>query len=89
MTALQRRRRGTGARAAVVAAALVLAGAFTGCAPADTGLQRGAATQLQERVLGVSQAAAANDHAAALAGLDSLEADVATAVRFGQVSEDR
>ncbi|MET1089269.1 MAG: hypothetical protein ABWY04_19470 [Arthrobacter sp.] len=89
MTALPDSSRPMGARAAVMAAALMLAGSFTGCAPADTGLQRGAAVQLQERVLGVSQAAAANDHAAALAGLVSLEADVATAVRFGQVSEDR
>ena len=70
-------------------AALVLAVSLAGCGPADTGLQRGAAGQLQERVLSVTQAAAANDLAAALQALDSLEGDVASATSNGQVSEDR
>jgi hypothetical protein len=52
-------------------------------------LQRGAAGQLQQRVLSVTQAAAANDHALALQALDSLEGDVASAAGNGQVSEDR
>lgn len=72
-----------------IAAALLLAAALAGCGPADTGLQQGAARQLQERVLGVSQAAAGNDHAAALKDLASLEADLGTAATNGQVSEDR
>lgn len=71
------------------AAAIVLACSLTACGPADTGLQEAAARQLQERVLGVSQAAAGNDHAGGLAALDGLEADLAAAVSNGQVSEDR
>jgi septal ring factor EnvC (AmiA/AmiB activator) len=70
-------------------AVLVLAVSLTGCGPTDTGLQRAAAGQLQQRVLSVTQAAAANDHAAALQALDSLEADLASATGNGQVSEDR
>jgi septal ring-binding cell division protein DamX len=72
-----------------IAAALLLAAALAGCGPANTGLQQGAARQLQERVLGVSQAAAGSDHAAALKGLESLEADLGAAATNGQVSEDR
>ncbi|MHA7291562.1 hypothetical protein ACX80V_18240 [Arthrobacter sp. MDT3-24] len=79
----------SGARGAGLAAALALAASLAGCGPADTGLQRDTAHQLQELVLGVSQAAAANDHTAALKTLDSLEADVATAAGSGQVSEER
>jgi septal ring-binding cell division protein DamX len=77
------------ARVMPVAAALLLAAALAGCGPADTGLQQGAARQLQERVLGVSQAAAGSDHAAALKDLESLEADLGAAATNGQVSEDR
>jgi hypothetical protein len=72
-----------------LAAAVMLAASLAGCGPAETGLQRDTARQLQERVLSVSQAAAANDHAAALKELDSLEADVTAAASSGQVSEDR
>ncbi|HJW00551.1 MAG TPA: hypothetical protein VJ617_15780 [Arthrobacter sp.] len=72
-----------------LAAALVLTACLAGCGPADTGLQRETAGQLQERVLGVSQAAAANDHPAALKALDGLEADVAAAAGGGRMSEDR
>ncbi|WP_426225020.1 hypothetical protein [Pseudarthrobacter sp. DSP2-3-2b1] len=71
------------------AAAVVLAASLASCAPAETGLQRDAARQLQERVLGVSQAAAANDHAAALTALDSLETELSAAADNGQVSEER
>ncbi len=39
--------------------------------------------------MGVSQAAAANDHATALKTLEALEADLAAAATNGQVSEDR
>jgi hypothetical protein len=78
-----------GSAALVLPVSLVLAVSLAGCGPADTGLQRGAAGQLQERVLSVTQAAAANDLAAALQALDSLEGDVASATSNGQVSEDR
>ena len=76
-------------RGLAAAAALLLAGSLAACGPANTGLQHDAARQLQERVLGVSQAAAANDPASGLAALDGLEADLAAAVGNGQVSEDR
>lgn len=80
----------TRAKGAVhLAAALVLAASLAGCGPAEAGLQRDTARQLQERVLSVSQAAAVNDHAAALKELDSLDADVAAAAGRGQMSEDR
>ena len=74
---------------AALVLAVSLAVSLAGCGPADTGLQRGAAGQLQERVLSVTQAAAANDLAAALQALDSLEGDLASATSNGQVSEDR
>jgi hypothetical protein len=79
----------TGARGAGVAAALALAASLAGCGPAETGLQRDTAQQLQELVLGVSQAAASTDHPAALKILDSLETDVVSAAGSGQVSEER
>ena len=77
------------ARGFAFLAALTLATLIAGCGPAGTDLQPDAARQLQEQVLSVSQAAAANDPAAALKALDSLEADLATAAGSGQVSEER
>lgn len=71
------------------AASLVLAASLASCGQAETGLQRDAARQLQERVLGVSQAAAQNDHAAALTALDGLESELSAAANSGQVSEER
>lgn len=81
--------RAAAAKGLTAAAALLLAGSVAGCGPAGTGLQRDTASQLQERVLGVSQAAAVNDLTGGLAAVDSLEADLASAVRNGQVSEER
>jgi hypothetical protein len=89
MTPLQSENRRTGARGAGLAAALALAALLAGCGLADTGIQRDTAHQFQGLVLGVSQAAAASDHTAALKTLDSLEADVASAAGSGQVSEER
>lgn len=84
------RHRHFGRLAAVITAAiLMLASALVACAPVDSGLHRDAARQLQERVLGVSQAAAGNDPAGALSALERLEADLAAASSSGQVSEDR
>ena len=77
------------ARGVAAAAALLLVGSLAACGPAYTGLQHDAARQLQQRVLGVSEAAAGNDPAGGLAALDGLEADLAAAVGNGQVSEDR
>jgi septal ring factor EnvC (AmiA/AmiB activator) len=75
-------------RALPFAAALILAATLAGCAP-DAGLQRDTARQLQERVLSVGQAAAGNDHAAALKALERLESDLSAASASGRVSEDR
>lgn len=81
-----RRPRAHGAR---LGAALLLAISLVACGTAESGLERGTAHRLQEHVLGVSRAAAANDPAAALAGLDTLEAEVDDAARSGRISEDR
>lgn len=78
-----------GTRRTAIAVALVLAASLAGCGPADTGLQRDAAHQLQEHVLVVSKAAAGSDHAAALKGLAELEAEVMSASGNGQISEQR
>ncbi|WP_457966215.1 hypothetical protein M1E17_06320 [Arthrobacter sp. D1-29] len=75
--------------AAPIAAALLLTAALAGCGPADPDLEREAARTLQERVLSLTQAAAASDHTTALKTLDTLESDLAAAVTSGQVSEDR
>ncbi|BAS07847.1 hypothetical protein AHiyo4_12690 [Arthrobacter sp. Hiyo4] len=83
------RRRSAGAIYLKAATAFLLAGSLAACGPAETGLQRDAARQLQERVLGVSQAAANNDPAGGLAALDTLEADLASVAGTGQVSEER
>ena len=77
-------------RGLALAVVLLLAALLAGCAPAgQTALRHDSARHFQELVLGVSQSAAANDHAAALKSLDSLETDVATAAEGGQVSEER
>ena len=89
MTGLHSRGKRAGSRRASLAAALVLAASLAGCGPAATGLQRDTASHLQGLVLGVSQAAAANDHTAALTALGNLEANVASAAGSGQVSEER
>ncbi|MCP8999062.1 hypothetical protein NFC73_04815 [Pseudarthrobacter sp. RMG13] len=83
------RGRSTTAKCLTAAAAFLLAGSLAACGPAEAGLQRDAARQLQERVLGITQASANNDPAGGLAALDSLEADLASAARTGQVSEER
>ena len=86
---LNLRWRSAAAQGLAAAAAVLFAGSMAACGPAETGLQRDTARHLQERVLGVTQAAAANDLSGGLAALDSLEADLASATGTGQVSEDR
>jgi hypothetical protein len=70
-------------------AALLAAGLLSGCATADAGLQREAARQLQARVLEVTQASSQNDPAAALQGLEGLEAELEAAQAEGRISEER
>ena len=71
------------------AAAALAAALLSACAAPGTGLQREAATQLQARVLEVTQASSQNDPAAALKALEGLEADLSAAQAKGQVSEER
>jgi len=71
------------------AAAALAAALLSACAAPGAGLQREAATQLQARVLEVTQASSQNDPAAALKALEGLEADLSAAQAKGQVSEER
>lgn len=89
MTRSQPTGRRTGLRRAGFAVTLAVAASLAACGPADTGLPPDTARQLQERVLGVSQSVVANDHPGALRILESLEADLTTAVGTGQISEER
>jgi hypothetical protein len=70
-------------------ATLLAAGLLSGCGTNDSGLQRDAATQLQARVLEVTQASSQNDPAGALKALDGLEAELQAAQAKGQISDDR
>ena len=70
-------------------AALVAAGLLSACAASGNGLQREAATQLQARVLEVTQASSQDNPESALQALAGLEADLAAAQAKGQVSEER
>lgn len=89
MTRSQPTGRRTWLRRAGFAVTLAVAASLAACGPADTGLPPDTARQLQERVLGVSQSVVANDHPGALRILESLEADLTTAVGTGQISEER
>ncbi|MFC4395677.1 hypothetical protein [Arthrobacter sedimenti] len=70
-------------------AALVAAALLSACAASGNGLQREAATQLQARVLEVTQASSQDNPESALQALAGLEADLAAAQAKGQVSEER
>ena len=70
---------------ALVVSAVVL----SACTASNNGLRRDVATQLQARVLEVTQASSQNDPASALKALDGLEADLAAAQSKGRVSEER
>ncbi|MBX7443031.1 MULTISPECIES: hypothetical protein [unclassified Arthrobacter] len=81
---------GRAARLLLGCSALVLSAiVLSACAPANNGLQRDVATQLQARVLEVTQASSQNDAASALKALDGLESDLSAAQAKGRVSEDR
>lgn len=70
-------------------AVMVAASLLTGCATAETGLQRDAARQLQARVLEVTQASSLGDPGGALKALDGLEAELEAAQARGDISEER
>ena len=67
---------------------VLLANTLAGCAPAPE-LDHDAARQLQSTVLAVTEAAAANDPAAALKGLDELVLKLDEAAARGEVSFKR
>ncbi|BCW66124.1 hypothetical protein NicSoilB4_08870 [Arthrobacter sp. NicSoilB4] len=69
-------------------AAVLSTGALAGCAPAPE-LDRGAARELQSKVLAVTEAAAANDPAASLKQLDELVLKLDEAAARGEVSFKR
>jgi hypothetical protein len=81
--------RGASRCVSAAAAALLVAGSLAACGPADSGLKRDTAAQLQQHVLTVSQAAAGNDPTEALNALAALEADLAAATSNGAVSDAR
>jgi hypothetical protein len=68
--------------------AVLLTATLAGCAPAPE-LDRGAARQLQNQVLAVTEAAAANDPAASLKHLDELVLKLDDAAARGEVSFKR
>ena len=71
-------------RILILAAAL----AVPGCA-ANGGLDSGTGAALQEQVAAVRSALAGGDHAAALATLDTIAADVERAAAEGKISAER
>ncbi|UUL76069.1 hypothetical protein NG819_19215 [Pseudarthrobacter sp. Fe7] len=83
------RRPATGRLLLACAAGLLAVALLNACAAPATGLQRGAATQLQARVLEVTQASSQNDPVSALKALEGLDADLSAAQAKGQVSEER
>ncbi|MEO7006138.1 MAG: hypothetical protein ABI275_01750 [Terrimesophilobacter sp.] len=68
--------------------ALVTA-ALSGCAPVAPGIDSAAASKMQASVSAVTQAAAANDPSRAIAGLDTLEAQLKQDTASGAINADR
>lgn len=62
---------------------------LTGCAQAETGLERDTARQLQARVLEITQASSQNKPETALKALDGLEAELREARDSGRITEER
>lgn len=71
------------------AAPLIVIGLLSGCAGPSSGLDGATGQELQSRVVGVANAAAAGDTAGAIEALDALEARLAEAESSGSVSTDR
>ncbi len=71
---------------APVLASVILLG---GCAPQNTDLSSDAAAQMQTMVVSVAETAATGDHAAAIAQLDLLQAELDAARERGDVSEEK
>ncbi|WP_181003305.1 hypothetical protein [Microbacterium sp. CJ77] len=76
-------------RAAWLAPVLVSVILLGGCAPQNTDLSSDAAAQMQTMVVSVAETAATSDHAAAIAQLDLLQAELHAARGRGDVSEER
>jgi len=73
----------------LVGAAVIVAGALTGCAPSSTALSHDAAAAMQRSVASVADSAAAGDSSSALAMLDGLQAQLDRAIADGDVSAAR
>lgn len=69
--------------------AVLAATLLTGCAQAETGLERDTARQLQARVLEITQASSQNKPETALKALDGLEAELREAKDSGRITEER
>lgn len=76
-------------RTVITAIALVAALALSGCASASTTPSATVSAQLEQTVLALTQAVAADDWVSADRDLDVLEAQVETALAAGQLSEER
>ncbi len=77
-------------RVATVACTVALVtAALSGCAPIVPGIDSAAASRMQASVSAVTQAAAADDPARAIAGLDALEAQLRRDTASGAINTDR
>ncbi|MGC5172645.1 hypothetical protein ACLQ2Q_18565 [Microbacterium sp. DT81.1] len=83
------RRLASGRLGTLLAAAAIVAGALTGCAPSSTDLSHAVAETMQQSVVSVAESAAAGDSPAALATLDQLQAQLDGALANGDVSPAR
>lgn len=77
------------ARASATLAVGLLSLSLVACGGAEPELETDAAAQLQQRVLAVTRAAAANDPGKALKSLDQLSSELDAAAAAGQVSFKR
>ena len=76
-------------RASATLAMGLLTFGLVGCGGTEPELETAAASQLQQRVLAVTKAAAGNDPAKALKSLDQLSSELDAAAAAGQVSFKR
>lgn len=76
-------------RASATLAMGLLTFGLVGCGGTEPELETAAASQLQQRVLAVTKAAAGNDPAKALQSLDQLSSELDAAAAAGQVSFKR
>lgn len=76
-------------RGALASIVIVAALAVSSCAPLSAAPEAAVTASLQQSVLGVTRAIAADDWGSATAELDALEAQVDAAVTAGDLTEER